>query len=70
MARKVEHEITLIAVGRDAETGKRVIRDIVETSRHFASKFARGWMRDPEVTEIGAGAPGAQFGAIRFKAVK
>lgn len=57
MARKVEHEITLVALTRN-DDGTRSILDIVETSNHFASKFVRSWMRDPQVTAIATMRPG------------
>lgn len=57
MARKVEHEITLVALTRH-EDGARSIVDIVETSNHFASKFIRTWMRDPLVSAVATMRPG------------
>lgn len=57
MARKVEHEITLVALSRN-EDGSKSIVDIVETSNHFASKFIRSWVRDPLVTSVATMRPG------------
>lgn len=54
MARRVHHEITLLAWTRDAETGDWCLLDIVETSRHFASHFTRKWMKMAEVKAISA----------------
>lgn len=54
--RPVPHEITLLAIGRN-EDGTRSILDIVETSNHHAYRFARAWMRDPQVAEIGTHRP-------------
>lgn len=59
MARKVEHEITLVALTRH-EDGSKSIVDIVETSNHFASHFARGWLRDRNVTAIATRRPDTQ----------
>lgn len=56
--RPVPHEITMFAYHRDPDTGDRAVFDAVWTSNHFASHFARRWMRDPQVTAIGAFAPG------------
>lgn len=57
MKNKVPHEITLLAFTRN-EDGTLSVLDIVETSRHWASHFARRWLRDPEVHKFYACAPG------------
>ena len=64
MPRKVEHEITLLAFAKN-EDGTISISDIVETSRHFASHFARKWVRDPEVSHFKAYRPNAD-GSINW----
>lgn len=51
----VQHEITLIAFGRD--NGFTVVMDIVETSRKFAPKFARRFYRNADVIEFAAVKP-------------
>lgn len=52
----VPHQVTIIAYQADASG--ICICDIVETSRRYASKFARGIMRNPDMTHIAAIAPG------------
>lgn len=56
--RKVQHEVTLVALVRN-EDGTRSIIDIIETDNHYASYFARRWLKDPEIAAIGTRAPGA-----------
>lgn len=55
--RKFEHEITLLAFDADKQ-----LVDIVETCRHFASHFARAWMRSADVHFFAAVAPGPLAG--------
>jgi len=62
MARKVEHEITLVALSHN-EDGTRSIVDIVETSNHFAGKFIRTWTRDPMISAVATMRPGPIAGA-------
>lgn len=62
MSKKVEHEITLIALSRN-EDGTRSILDIVETSNHFAGKFIRTWTRDPMISAVATMRPGLIAGA-------
>ena len=61
--RKVPHEITLIALGRDGS--HVVVRDIVKTSRHYAPHFTRRWVRDPEIHAIVAGKPDDKLDAAQ-----
>lgn len=63
----VPHEITLTAFSRDAETGKLCVYDVLPTSFHFASHFARRLMKDREVCAISASNPLTPHkGALRF----
>lgn len=64
MARKVPHQITFIAFTMH-EDGTRSILDIVETSFHYASKFARGFMRDPMVSSFQACEPAKAIAGLR-----
>lgn len=66
----VPHEITLFAFTRDAETGLFSVADIVETSRHFASHFARRWVRNPEIFAMAATAPKAPWSAAAMREVR
>jgi len=59
--RKVPHQITLIAFSKDRD-GSRVIADIVETSRHHAPFFMRGYLRNAEISHVAAVAPSFTFG--------
>lgn len=61
------HEITLIAFAKDA-SGVSLF-DIVETSRHFASHFARKWVRSPEVYAISAIAPGQNISRAGMRVI-
>lgn len=59
MARKaIKHEITLWAFGREGRSA--TVLDIVETNRHNAYRFARGFMRNPDVHAIAAVPPGVE----------
>jgi hypothetical protein len=57
MTRKVPFQIRLIAFQTN-EDGTRCVYDIVETSFHHASSFARQFMRNPEISSFIACAPG------------
>lgn len=64
----IPHEITLVAFGRDPDTGDRFVYDIVETSIRNASWFARRFVKDAQVTHLQASRPApiyALTGAIR-----
>jgi len=62
MKRPVPHQITLVAFSADEGSPDGfTIRDIVETSLHHASFFARGYYRDSEVVAIAALSPNASI---------
>lgn len=58
--RNVPHEITLFAFVRDG-AGLYSITDIIETSFHHASSFARRWYRDADIVEMAAMSPGVSL---------
>lgn len=60
MKKVIPHEITLMAFTRN-DDGTLSVLDIVETSRHWASHFARRWLRDPQVATFAAAAPGTPW---------
>lgn len=68
-ATKVSHEITLYALMRWRD-GTLSLLDIVETSRHHASSFARRWMRDPQVDAIAATAPNELYSRDKVRVVR
>jgi hypothetical protein len=55
--RKVPYQIRLIAFQTN-EDGTRSVYDIIETSFRYASHFARGFMRNDEVSSFVACPPG------------
>lgn len=70
MRKCATHDITLIAWATDMD-GMTSILDIVETSYHFASHFARKWVRPGcEVTHISACAPGRDFADIERREIR
>jgi hypothetical protein len=66
MTKKILHEITLIAFTVDGDSGLISICDIVETSKHCAPKFIRGFRRN-DVPFIAAIAPGVPLSAANLK---
>jgi len=66
MAKPVPHQITLIAFTRN-ENGTMSVYDIIETSFHHASYFARRYMRNPDVCAFQARAPGARYPGREWK---
>ena len=63
---EVKHEVTLIAF-TDNGDGTESVMDIVETSNHYAYKFAGRYLRDPQVSRFEAFAPGPISGLNRRK---
>lgn len=66
MTNPVPHEITLVAFRR-LDEGRLEIDDIIETSNHHASSFARRFIRDPKVAVIATSRPG---GPLHFREVR
>lgn len=63
--RPVPCEIRLIAFTTN-EDGTRSVYDIVETSFHYASSFARRFIRDPEVSSFVACPPNKAWTRATF----
>ena len=53
---KIEHQITLIAYRKEGDAFS--IMDIIETNYRNASFFARGFIRNSEITHMAAYPPG------------
>lgn len=60
-ARKIPYQIRFLAF-QTHEDGSRSLYDVVETSFRNAPRFARGFMRNPEVSSFMACAPEATSG--------
>lgn len=66
--RHVPHEITLIAMIRDGEG--QSVADIVETSNRNAPKFARAWLKDPQIASIGTARPGVSVSDFNWRDIR
>ena len=68
MAKRVSHELTLIAWIEDG--GAFSITDIVETSRHHAPSFVRGYIKKGDITHLSAVPASWRFGqAVAMRAL-
>ena len=67
---RVPHEITIIALARDEETGNNTIFDIIETSNHFAYSWTRRFMRDIAVHTLVTLRPGESLLGGRYHHIR
>jgi hypothetical protein len=67
---KFAYEIRLVSWTKN-DDGSLSVMDIVETSRHFAYSFVRGYLRNPDICAFGAAKPDTSLDQIRmiFKGV-